>query len=495
VLCITDASGVIGLAGIMGGDSTKAEPSTKHLFLESAFFFPEAIAGRSRRYNFTSDAAHRFERGVDFDNNVDGIERATRLILELCGGEPGPTEDLVVRLPERPAVRMRVSRAHKVIGVPVPALEMADAFRRLGLRFEHEQDVFVVQPPSYRFDLQIEEDLIEEVARVHGFERITAHPPRVPAVMLPVPEAHRPLHALRERLAAADYQEVINFSFVEPDWEADLSPERDPVRLLNPIASQLSVMRTTLLGSLISNLRYNHARKVPRIRVFEIGRAFVRDAAAAEGSLAVTGVRQPMRIAAAAYGPALEEQWGIPARSVDLYDMKADLEALAAPLAIRLEAGEHPAFHPGRCARVLLQGRPAGWMGELHPKWLRKYELPLAPVLFELDAEALTAVPLPRCEMPSKYPPVVRDMAMIVESGVAAQALLDALEAEKPPIVRALSIFDLYQGASLPQGAKSIAFRVVMQHTERTLTDTEADAARDALVEVLARRFCATLRK
>lgn len=495
VLCITDRSGPIGLAGIMGGDSTKADLSTKNLFLESAFFFPDAIAGRSRRFNFTSDAAHRFERGVDFENNVDGIERATALILDICGGEPGPTEDLVVRLPERKPVRMRVSRAQKVIGVPVPALDMAEAFRRLGLPFEQDGELFVVSPPSYRFDLAIEEDLIEEVARVHGFERISAHPPRVPAIFLPAPERRRTLHALRERLAAADYQEVINFSFVEPDWEADFSPEPDPIRLLNPIASQLSVMRTTLLGSLIANLRYNHGRKVSRIRVFEIGRAFLRDAAAAAGPLAVGGLRQPMRVAAAAYGPAQDEQWGVPARNVDLFDVKADLEALVAPLPVRLQPAQHPAFHPGRSAKVLIEGRPAGWLGELHPKWLQKYELPLAPVLFELEAERLITVPLPGSEMPSKYPPVVRDMAVLVASSLSAQALLDAMEAEKPSIVRSLSIFDLYQGQSLPQGQKSIAFRVVMQHTERTLTDAEADAARDALVQVLSREFSATLRK
>ena len=242
VLCITDDSGPIGLAGIMGGESTGAGAGTRNIFLESAFFFPEAVAGRSRRFNFTSDAAHRFERGVDFDNNVAGIERATRLILDICGGEAGPTEDLVARLPERRPVRMRVARAQKIIGVPVPAAEMADAFTRLGLPFRREgtlaAESFVVAPPSYRFDLETEEDLIEEVARVYGFERITAHPPRVAAQMRPAREGRRSLHQLRERLADSGYQEVINFSFVEPAWEADFGagaaepitaqPDREP---------------------------------------------------------------------------------------------------------------------------------------------------------------------------------------------------------------------------------------------------------------------------
>ena len=498
VLCITDESGPIGLAGIMGGETTKAETTTKNLFLESAFFFPEAVAGRSRRYNFSSDAGHRFERGVDPQNNVEGIEYATRLILETCGGEPGPTVDLVKKLPKRKPVAMRIARAQKIIGLAVPAKEMTSVFRRLGFKFTRKKNQFVVNPPSYRFDIAIEEDLVEEVARVHGFERIPAHPPQAPAKMHARPEARRSLHELRERVAACDYQEVINFSFVEPAWEADFAGETDPVRLLNPIASQVSVMRTTLIGSLVANLRANHARKVARIRVFEVGRVYLRDPAAADGPLAVAGLRQPVRIGAAAFGPALEEQWGTAARGVDFFDVKADLEAICAPRALRLEAAPHPALHPGRSARVLIESAsgfaPAGWLGELHPRWQQKYELPQPAVLLELDAEALAAAPLPHPQQPSRFPTVVRDIALLVDAGVPVQSLLDASQAEKPAIVRHIALFDLYQGTNLPAGKKSLAFRVVMQDTERTLTDTEADAARDALVGLWGRRFGAVLR-
>ena len=494
VLCISDDSGVIGLGGIMGGESTKAAEATRNVFLEAAFFYPAAIAGRARRYNFSSDASHRFERGVDFNNNVEGIERATRLVLDICGGEPGPVVDLVAQLPERKPVRMRVSRAQKIIGVPVSAEAMGEVFTRLQLPHTREDDVFVVRPPSYRFDLEIEEDLIEEVARLHGFERIDANPPRVAAHMLPAPEARRPLHALRERLAGAGYCEMVNFSFVEPGWEVDFAGEANPIRLLNPIASQLSVMRTSLIGSLVSNLRYNQARKRDRIRVFELGRVFLRDSAAPAGPLSVNGVRQPIRLAAAAYGPALDEQWGIKTRLVDFYDAKADLEQLCSPLVPRFEAAEHPAFHPGRSARVLLAGRAVGWLGELHPRWQRKYELAHPAVVFELEAEALEHVPLPGFSAPSKYPPVVRDVALLVDSGLSAQALLDALEGGKPGIVRDLRLFDVYQGSHLPAGKKSLAFRVVMQDTEKTLTDAEADAARDELIGLLARKYSVTLR-
>jgi phenylalanyl-tRNA synthetase beta chain len=494
VLCITDDSGVIGLGGIMGGESTKADTTTRNVFLESAFFYPDAIAGRARRYGFTSDAAHRFERGVDFRNNVDGIERATRLILEICGGEPGPTTDTVARLPTRKPVTMRVARAQKVIGVPVPAKEMGRVFKRLGFGTSLRKDRFTVKAPSHRFDIAIEEDLIEEVARLYGFERIAAHPPRAAAAMLPVPEATRSLHVLRERLAAADYREVVNFSFVEPGWEADLAGEPNPVRLLNPIASQQSVMRTSLIGSLVANIKHNQARKVPRIRVFEVGRVFLRDAGAKDGPLSVGGLRQPVRVAAAAYGPVLPEQWDAPPRPVDFYDAKADLESLMAPLASRLEPATHPALHPGRSARVLLDGVPIGWIGELHPKWQQKYELPQAPVLFEVDAEPLQLAPLPRPEVPSDQPIVLRDIALLFDSATPLQAVLDAIKAEKPVIVRTVRVFSLYRGAGLPPDKKSLAFRVVMQHTERTLTDAEADAARDALVALLGRKFSATLR-
>ena len=494
VLCITDDSGVIGLGGIMGGDSTKADENTKHVFLESAFFYPDAIAGRARRYNFASDASHRFERGVDFNNNVDGVERATRLILEICGGEPGPTVDTVARLPKRKPVAMRVARAQKIIGIPVPPKEMSGAFKRLGFAFKAKNGGFVVSPPSYRFDIAIEEDLIEEVARLYGFERIAAHPPRVAATMLRVDERQRTLHTLRERLAAADYAEVINFSFVEPRWEADFAGEAEPIRLINPIVSQQSVMRTSLIGSLVETVRKNHARKVPRIRVFEVGRVFLRDASAQDGPLSVAGVRQPIRIGAAAYGPAFPEQWDGAPRPVDFYDLKADLESLLAPLVARYEPGRHPAFHPGRSARILLEGKPIGWIGELHPKWQQMYELPQAPVLFELDAEPVQTVPLPRPEIPSDQPTVVRDISMLFPLEVPVQDIFDGMAAGKPAIARVVMLLSVFRGTGVPFDRKSLAFRVVMQDTARTLTDAEADAARDQLVDLLGRKFSATLR-
>ena len=498
VLCITDESGPIGLAGIMGGDSTKADLDTQHVYLESAFFFPQAIAGRARRYNFSSDAAHRFERGVDFDNNVAGVERATRLILDICGGQAGPVEDLIAHLPAREPVRMRVSRARKVIGVPVQADEIADIFHRLGLGAKREgaadNEAFVVKPPSFRFDIEIEADLIEEVARVYGFERIPALPPLAPALMRAEPERTRSLHSVRHQLAACDYNEVINFSFVEEAWEADFAGNSAPVRLLNPIASQLAVMRSSLIGSLVGNVRHNLNRKISRVRVFEVGRVYLGDPAMKDGDRDVAGVRQPTRIAAIAYGPVLDEQWGERERKTDFFDVKGDLEALLVPQQVRFTPGTHPALHPGRAARVLLDGTPIGWVGELHPRWQQKYELPLAPVLFEVDAEPLLRLDLPRYQEISRFPPVIRDLAVLVQDGVAAQALLDELEGSRPSTVRDIRLFDLYRGQGIEKGLKSLAFRVVMQDTAKTLTDEEADAAMARLTGVLAAKFGAKLR-
>jgi len=499
VLCITDRTGPIGLGGVMGGDSTKAELATRNIFLESAFFYPNAVAGRARRYNFTSDASHRFERGVDFDNNVAGIERATRLVLDICGGEPGPTVDTVAKLPERRPVRMRVARAHKVIGVPVPPDEMADIFGRLGLAHAREgagaDQTFVVTPPSFRFDIEIEEDLIEEVARIYGFERIPSRPPRVPAVMRPQRAARRSPHLLRQQLADRDYLEAINFSFVDPQWESDFAGEANPIRLLNPIASQLAVMRSTLIGSLVSNVTYNLGRKLGRVRAFELGRVFLRDPAAAEGALDVAGVRQPIRVGAIAYGPALEEQWGAAtARNVDFFDVKGDVEALFAPRTARFEAAPHPAFHPGRSARVTLDGATIGWIGELHPRWQQKYGLPLAPALFELDLEVLSRAEPPRYHEVSRFPPVIRDRSMEFDDGIPVSAILEEIARNRFPLIQNVRLFDFYRGKGVQGGKKSLAFRVVMQDTARTLTDAEADAAMAQLTELLAAKFGAKLR-
>jgi len=499
---IADDKEIESLAGIMGGDSTAVTLDTTDIYLEAAFWWPNAIQGRARRYNFSTDAAHRFERGVDYATTVEHIERITSLLVEICGNKDtkvGPVDDHVVNLPQRKPVTVRTARAAKVIGVPVGDGQIADIFTRLGLPFTQEQGAFTVTPPSYRFDIEIEEDLIEEIARVYGFENIPALPPVAANTMRIAPENTRSLFAIRRQLADADYQEVVNFSFVEESWEADFAGNTNPIRLLNPIASQMSVMRSTLVASLVANVRYNLNRKLNRVRAFEIGAVYLRADTTQDGALSVAGYEQPKRVAAIAYGQVAEEQWGLPARNVDYFDVKADLEALFAPAEPRFVKAEHPALHPGRSANVMLGGRVVGFIGELHPRWQQKYDLPLAPVVFEVDAAALQTRSLPVYQEISKFPAVTRDIAVVVKQSVPAQALLDSFIAESQSnpacaIMQAIVLFDEYRGKGLANDEKSLAFRFTLQDTQTTLQDEKVEAAMAAFIASAEKHHGAKLR-
>jgi phenylalanyl-tRNA synthetase beta chain len=499
---IADDKEIESLAGIMGGDSTAVSLDTTDIYLEAAYWWPNAIQGRARRYNFSTDAAHRFERGVDYASTVEHLERITALIVEICGTTEtrvGPADDHVVNLPKRMPVMMRTERATRVIGVPLTDAMVADIFTRLHLEFTTEPGKFFVTSPSYRFDIEIEEDLIEEVARVYGFENIPALPPVAPSSMLIEPENTRSLFALRHQLADLGYLEVVNMSFVEAAWEADLAANTNPIRLQNPIASQMNVMRSTLIGGLLANVRYNLNRKAGRVRVFETGAVFQRNPEAQDGPLSVAGFDQPKRVAALAYGPALDEQWGVPTRAVDYFDVKADLEALFAPRSVRFVKGEHPALHPGRSAVVELEGKPVGFIGELHPRWLQKYDLPQAPVLFEVDVAALQQREVPRYTEISKFPGATRDLALVVKQHVAAQDILDAFAAELKAnpagkLVQAVVLFDEYRGKGLEPDEKSLAFRFSLQDTQSTLQDDAVEAVMAALADAAKQKHSARLR-
>jgi len=499
---IADDKAVESLAGIMGGDATAVSLDTTNIYLEAAFWWPQSIQGRARRYNFSTDAAHRFERGVDYETIVEHIERITSLIVEICGDKNtmvGPADDQMVNLPQRKPVTMRTARATKIIGVPVSDEQIADIFGRLGLAFTQEPGLFTVTPPSYRFDIEIEEDLIEEVARVYGFDNIPALPPVAANTMRIAPENTRSLFDIRYRLADLDYQEVVNFSFVEEAWEADFAGNEKPVRLLNPIASQMSVMRTSLLAGLVANVCYNLNRKHNRVRVFEIGTVYLRAPEAKDGPLSVAGYDQPKRVGAIAYGPAVEEQWGLSFRNVDYFDIKADLEALFAPKKLRFVKAEHLALHPGRSAQVFLDDKAIGFIGELHPRWQQKYDLPLTPVVFEVDAAALQGRDIPVYHEISKFPSVTRDIAVVVKQSVQVQDLIDAFVAERRSnvacaIMQAVVLFDEYRGKGLENDEKSLAFRFTLQDTQTTLQDEKVDAAMTAFIASIEKKYGAKLR-
>jgi phenylalanyl-tRNA synthetase beta chain len=476
MLVIADAKGAVALAGVMGGADSAVDDATTDIFLESAFFAPSVIVGKSRRLGFGSDSSYRFERGVDFAATQIALDRATQLILDICGGQAGAVTEVQSALPVRHSVKLRASRVLRVLGIALAADEIAQILARLGMAFERQGDEFMVTPPSYRFDIAIEEDLIEEVARVHGYEKIQPAPIQARMSILPLDEAQRPLMKLRQSMVLRDYQETINYAFVEAAWERDLCGNAAPIALKNPIASQMSVMRSSLLGGLLGALRTNLARKQPRVRLFEIGGCFANEA----GSYV-----QRERLAGLAYGAVQSEQWGSAARNVDFYDVKGDVEALFAPRSLSFEAAVHSASHPGRSARILLDGKAIGWIGELHPQWQQQYDLPQAVVWFEVELSALQAGRVPLVSEVSKLPPVRRDLAVVVDESVAVQSLLTALQADKAPFVVELGLFDVYRGKGVEEGKKSLAFRVLLQDTQKTLTDVEIDKSIARLVAVL----------
>ncbi len=487
-LVIADDSGPIAMGGVMGGLKTMVTDSTANVFFEAAYFDPDVIQGKARELGLNSDAAHRFERGVDFENAREGIEIATRLTVGICGGEPGPVSEAVGELPARAAVCVRPARVAGLIGMPVESSEMEAIFLRLQCKVEERGGALYVTPPSYRFDLNIEEDFVEEVARIKGYEHLPAVAPQARVPMLGQPENARPRNQLKRDLVARGYQEVVNYSFIPETWEADFAGNLQPVRVANPIASNMSVMRTTLIGGLIETLKANLNRGEERLRLFEIGRCFLADRA--------DFAAQPEKVAGLAFGRRFPEQWGADkSERADFYAVKGDVEALCAGLALRFATASHPAMHPGRCAEIKVDTRVIGVIGELHPRWQQKHGLPAAPLLFEIVTDPLLSLPAPRFAGISRMQMVRRDIAIVVDEKVTLQTILDAVRPTLGSVVSDFSLFDLYRGANIENGKKSLAFRVLMQDTERTLTDEDADGIVSSIVKVIVSQFSATLRK
>ncbi len=511
---IADDTQVESLAGIMGGDTTSVTDDTKNVYVEAAFWWPKAIAGRSRRYNFSTDAGHRFERGVDAGQTVEHIERITQLILDICGTHDsvcGPMDDIQAHMPFQAPVTLRVARAAKVIGMPITLGQCADVFQRLGLNFELrtanslddiDGGTLIVTPPSYRFDLQIEEDLIEEVVRMVGYDNLPDIPPLAPITAKLRSEAERSPFAVRRALASLGYQETINFSFVEERWEQELAGNPNPIKLLNPIASQMSVMRSSLLGSLLQVLKFNLDRKASRVNVFELGSVFLRDIQAQNTDTTVAGFNQPMRVAGLAYGPRSALHWAAADKTVDFFDIKGDVEALLAPLLAVFVPAEHPAMHPGRCASVNVNGQAVGFVGELHPKWRQGYELAQAPLLFELELDAVLQRKVLVFSAVSKLQPVERDIAVIVPESATHAALMTAIHGtDTHSLLKGATLFDVYRPqlaasgtSSVGAGEKSLAVRLVLSSDLVTLTDEAIESAVQAVLSNLQLQLQARLR-
>ena len=489
-LLICDRDRPLALAGIMGGIESGISADTRSLFLEVAFFNPSVIAGKARAYGLNTDSSHRFERGVDPELQWRAMERATALLLEIVGGEAGPVSEAVSEshLPKQDEILLRRSRIQRLLGF-VPADEQVhDILSRLGARLQAHEQGWGVTPPSYRFDLTIEADLIEEVGRVFGYDNLPTANNRGNLTMQPLPESRTPLARVRALLVDRGYQEAITYSFVDSGVLALIEPGVQPVALKNPISSELAVMRTSLWSGLIGAARHNLARQQPRVRLFESGLKYIQQQ---------TELKQDNYIAGLAIGSLFPEQWGEDGRSVDFYDLKADVEALLACAGVEgaFQADTHDALHPGQSARILVAGEPAGWLGRIHPGVAQTLEIPAQTYLFELNLQVLHQGKVPSFENLSRFPSIRRDLAIVVSAEIAAGDLCKAIAARAGQVLRGLTVFDVYQGKGIESGRKSIAFGLILQDSSRTLTDEDVDGVMTAVTRQLEEQFGATLRE
>ncbi len=491
VLVIADTASVLGLAGVMGGDASGISDETTEIFLEVAYFDPDAIAGRGRRYGLVTDASQRFERGVDPQLQERAIERATQLLLEIAGGHAGPVSNRTaegVTPRAQPSIRLRQSRVDRVLGVKLPAAEIQGSLERLGMKVESiATGEWQVRSPSWRFDIAIEEDLIEEIVRIHGYDRVFAADALVDQAVLAWTETRTRPERIADTLAARGYQEAVTYSFVDPAVQTVLFPNDPGVALKNPLSAELAVMRVSLWPGLVQALRENQRRQQSRVRLFELGRKF------ASGSGTESDV-----VAGLAAGTLLPEQWGASGAAVDFYDVKADVEALLQLAgeagAFRFEPASHPALHPGQSAKILKDDVAVGWIGALHPEVVRALGLTYPAVVFEVEAENGLRAAVPEAVEISKFPGIRRDLAVIVSEAVTFETLKNVVARSAGDLLQDVTAFDVYRGQGIDKGKKSIALALKLQDTSRTLTDSDADAIVSQVVSHLGSELDATIR-
>ncbi len=492
-LVIADARRPLALAGIMGGRDSAVSDATEDILLECAFFAPAAIMGKARRYGLHTDSSHRFERGVDPQLQARAMERATRLILEIAGGRPGPVVAAVAteHLPRKRPIPLRAAQIERILGRGFAPEEVTAILERLGMAVEADRPGhWRVTPPSFRFDIDIEADLIEELARITGYQNLPTRIPRLPVTLRTVSEERLSPVRVNALLCDRGYQEAITYSFVDAALQRKLAPEREPVPLVNPLSSDMAVMRTTLWTGLVQALRYNLSRQQTRIRLFESGLRFYRK----DGT-----IRQEKCLAGILSGDVFPEQWALPKRPADFYDLKGDVEALLALTGRRtftFRPESHPALHPGQSAAIVDRAdqHRCGWLGMLHPVLAEELGIDQDVFLFELDQDVIEQRRLPFYRPLSRFPAVRRDLAVVVDEAVPAQALLDTVTDCIGELLIDLVLFDVYRGTGLGEKEKSLALGLVLQHPERTLTDDEVDRLIEQVLETLRQRFGARLR-
>jgi phenylalanyl-tRNA synthetase beta chain len=489
-LVITDADRAVALAGVMGGFDTRVTETTKNVFLEAAHFAPAAIIGRGRKLGLHTDAAHRFERGVDPDLPRVAIEYATKLILDAAGGTPGPVIEAALpeHLPQPQPIMLRRARLARVLGLVVADAEVERILRALGLAVNATADGWSVTPPSRRFDLAIEEDLIEEIARIHGYDAIPTTLPVGASRLVAPSESRIDEGTARRQLAARDYLEAVNYAFIDADLLAKWGATDGAVPLANPLSAELGVMRTSLLPGLVGALARNAARQQSRVRLFELGNVF-----AANGADAPV---ETQRIAAAACGDVSAEQWLAKSRSVGFHDLGGDLDSLAALAGTELEyRPSQPVWaHPGRSADVYRDGVKIGWMGQLHPRLQRSLDLDAEVVAFELDLDLLFRRAIPKAGPLSRYPSVRRDLAFVLTENVTWAAVSATVKRAAGPSLRDLVLFDRYVGKGVETGFKSLAMGLILQEESRTLTEHDVEGAVAAVTAALQHEHGAVIR-
>jgi len=490
-LLISDDSGPLAIAGVMGGEASAVDDDTTDIFLESAYFAPLAVAGQARSYGLHTDSSHRFERGVDPENCRHAMERATQLLIDICGGEVGAISEVIsdVDLPRPSIIALRISRVEKVLGMALDADDVVAIFKQLGFAVSGSGDELTVTVPTFRFDLTLEVDLIEEIGRIIGYDELPIRMLSTPSAPALVPESFITRNILCSTLVERGYQEAICYSFVDPEVEKILNPALDAYPLANPISTELSVMRTTLWSGLLPALQHNVNRQQERVRLFETGKRFIKQG---------DELLQEDVIAGVVYGAIEPEQWGVASRQLDFFDLKGDIESLLALSGdlsrCEFVAGTPDNLHPGQSARILLQGKEIGLIGMIHPKVADFLSIPAHTFVFEIALEPLQEGTISHFEPLSKYPALRRDLAFIVDEKVAANELITAIRRTAPPFMRNLKLFDLYQGEHIDSGRKSLALGLTLQEETRTLTDSEVEDAIELIVTHLREEFGATLR-
>jgi len=491
-LVIADHKGPLAMAGVMGGDPSAVGDETVDILLESAFFTPDNIAGRARRYGLHTDSSHRFERGVDPQLAETAMERATVLLLDIVGGVAGPLEEVVSEseLPQRHPIHLRRERIARILGADIAQADVEDILTRLGMTLVSVEDGWHVTAPSFRFDIAIEVDLIEEIGRIIGYSNLPSRRPLGALNMQPRPEGVVDRRELSQLLVDRGYQEAISYSFVDPKMQQRFDPQNEGIALTNPISADLSVMRTTIWAGLLPLLQHNLNRQQSSIRLFEYGLTFIKQG---------TDIKQENSLSGVVYGDIEPEQWGSATRKADFYDVKADIEALIALTnrsdEFRFVAETHPALHPGQTARIYLGNDAVGWLGAIHPTLERELDLHGHTYLFEIKAASLCSKTVAKFMEISKFPAIRRDLAVVVPRETEAESVFSCIENASPETLQNLKLFDVYEGEHIDSGRKSLALGLTLQAQSRTLTDEEVDAAIERIVTTLSEDLGATLRE